>query len=318
MTMIDGFDTSLLPQNGGVLCAISGGADSVYLLCRLCELRESLGLRVWAAHYNHCLRGAESDRDEDFVRALCAGLGVEAYFGRGDVAAFARENGLGTEGAARRLRYEFLEQTADALGADAIATAHTADDNAETMLLNLARGAGLRGLCGIPPRRGRVIRPILGVTREEIDAYLEGQGVAHVEDSSNAGDDYARNRIRHHAVPALRSVNPEFPEALPARRSCCGVTRSSLRASRENSLKLILTAFPAVSSRSCRCRCPHGPYAWRRAHSSRKRMYPRCCHSRMARASASWTCRECGSGANREDSASAPRSRYGCPCGSSS
>lgn len=210
MTMIDGFDTSLLPQNGGVLCAISGGADSVYLLCRLCELRESLGLRVWAAHYNHCLRGAESDRDEDFVRALCAGLGVEAYFGRGDVAAFARENGLGTEDAARRLRYEFLEQTADALGADAIATAHTADDNAETMLLNLARGAGLRGLCGIPPRRGRVIRPILGVTREEIDAYLEGQGVAHVEDSSNAGDDYARNRIRHHAVPALRSVNPEF------------------------------------------------------------------------------------------------------------
>lgn len=164
MTMTDGLDISLLPPGGGVLCAVSGGADSVYLLCRLCELRESLGLRVWAAHYNHCLRGAESDRDEAFVRDLCAGLGVEAYSGRGDVAAFARENGLGTEDAARRLRYAFLEQTADALGADAIATAHTADDNAETMLLNLARGAGLRGLCGIPPRRGRVIRPILGVT----------------------------------------------------------------------------------------------------------------------------------------------------------
>ena len=211
--MTDGLDISLLPPGGGVLCAVSGGADSVYLLCRLCELRESLGLRVWAAHYNHCLRGAESDRDEAFVRALCAGLGVEAYSGRGDVAAFARENGLGTEDAARRLRYGFLEQTADALGADAIATAHTADDNAETMLLNLARGAGLRGLCGIPPRRGRVIRPILGVTRAEIDAYLELKGVGHVEDSTNAGDDYARNRIRHHAVPALRSVNPEFSRA---------------------------------------------------------------------------------------------------------
>lgn len=213
MTMIDGLDTSLLPPNGGVLCAVSGGADSVYLLCRLCELRESLGLRVWAAHYNHCLRGPESDRDEDFVRSLCAGLGVKAYFGRGDVAAFARENGLGTEDAARRLRYEFLGHTADDLGADAIATAHTADDNAETMLLNLARGAGLRGLCGIPPRRGRIIRPMLDVTRAEIEAYLEQRGIAHVEDSTNAGDDYARNRIRHHAVPALRSVNPEFSRA---------------------------------------------------------------------------------------------------------
>lgn len=211
--MTDGFDTSLLPRGGGVLCAVSGGADSVYLLCRLCELREGLGLRIWAAHYNHCLRGAESDRDEDFVRSLCAGLGVEAYFGRGDVAAFARENGLGTEDAARRLRYGFLGRAADDLGAEAIATAHTADDNAETMLLNLARGAGLRGLCGIPPRRGRIIRPILGVTRGEIDAYLEQKGVSHVEDSSNAGDDYARNRIRHHAVPALRSVNPEFSRA---------------------------------------------------------------------------------------------------------
>ena len=120
--------------------------------------------RVWAAHYNHCLRGPESDRDEDFVRSLCAGLGVKAYFGRGDVAAFARENGLGTEDAARRLRYEFLGHTADDLGADAIATAHTADDNAETMLLNLARGAGLRGLCGIPPRRGRIIRPMLDLS----------------------------------------------------------------------------------------------------------------------------------------------------------
>ena len=92
MTMTDGLDISLLPPGGGVLCAVSGGADSVYLLCRLCELRESLGLRVWAAHYNHCLRGAESDRDEAFVRSLCAGLGVEAYSGRGDVAAFARDD----------------------------------------------------------------------------------------------------------------------------------------------------------------------------------------------------------------------------------
>lgn len=201
---------SLLPGGGAtVLCAVSGGADSVYLLHRLREL----GVPVECAHFNHMLRGAESDRDEDFVRGLCAELDIRAHFGRGDVAAFAAKMGLGTEDAARKLRYEFLERTADETGAAVIATAHTADDNAETMLLNLARGSGLRGLCGIPERRGRIIRPILDTTRREIESYLSERGIAHVEDSSNAGDDYARNRIRHRAVPALESVNPEFARA---------------------------------------------------------------------------------------------------------
>lgn len=196
----------LLPGEGTVLCAVSGGADSVYLLYRLLES----GASVECAHFNHCLRGAESDRDEAFVRGLCAQLGLKGHFGRGEVAAFAAREGLGTEDAARRLRYAFLEETADETGAAAIATAHTADDNAETMLFNLARGAGLKGLCGIPERRGRVIRPILDTTRREIEAYLAERGIAHVEDSTNAGDEYARNRIRHHAVPALESVNPGF------------------------------------------------------------------------------------------------------------
>ena len=211
--MIEGFNDALLPRGGTVLCAVSGGADSVCLLHVLRRLRDELGFRLEAAHFNHCLRGEESDRDEAFVRSLCESLGVMAHFGRGDVAAFASENGLGTEDAARKLRYEFLERTADIAGAAAIATAHTADDNAETMLLNLARGAGLRGLSGIPERRGRVIRPMLGMTRSQVEAYLSENCLEHVEDSSNAEDDYARNRIRHHAVPALRSVNPEFSRA---------------------------------------------------------------------------------------------------------
>ena len=204
---------SLLPRSGVLLCAVSGGADSVYLLHKLRELAGETGYVLECAHFNHCLRGAESDRDEDFVRGLCEALGIRAHFGRGEVAAFAARMGLGEEDAARRLRYAFLEETADKIGAIAIATAHTADDNAETMLLNLARGAGLRGLCGIPERRGRIIRPMLGVTRREVEEYLAERGITHVEDSSNARDDYARNRIRHRAVPALLSVNPEFAQA---------------------------------------------------------------------------------------------------------
>ena len=134
----------LLSKGKLTLCAVSGGIDSMYLLCRLSEL----GYPLAAAHFNHRLRGEESDRDEAFVRNFCRERDIPFYAGSGDVAAEAGRRGIGTEEAARILRYEFLEKTADEVGADLIATAHTADDNAETILLNLARGAGLRGLCG--------------------------------------------------------------------------------------------------------------------------------------------------------------------------
>lgn len=205
---IDKYD--MLPAGCRVLCAVSGGADSVYLLCRLLEMSPQRGFSVSAAHYNHGLRGAESDGDEAFVRELCRERGVNFVSGRGDVCACAAERGMSTEEAARALRYAFLENTADALGADRIATAHTADDNAETLLMNLARGAGLRGLGGIPPVRGRLVRPMLTVERAEVLDYLSKNGIGHVEDSSNALDDYARNRVRHYAVPALLSVNANF------------------------------------------------------------------------------------------------------------
>lgn len=194
----------MLPPGSRVLCAVSGGADSV---CMLHLLSRRNDISVFCAHYNHQLRGGESDRDEAFVRSLCGDLGIECVCGRGDVSARAKEMRLGTEEAARKLRYEFLEMSAGKLGADRIATAHNADDNAETVLLNLARGTGLSGLCGIPPVRGKIIRPLLLWSREDIMAYLDKNGLEHVEDSTNGSDDYSRNRLRHHVLPVLREIN---------------------------------------------------------------------------------------------------------------
>ena len=199
-----------IPAQSAVLCAVSGGADSVCLLHRL---KERGDLRLLCAHYDHSLRGKESRRDADFVRRLCTEWGIPFYEGRGDVAAYAKEAGLSVETAARELRYAFLEATAAETGADFIATAHTASDNAETLLLHLCRGSGTRGLGGIPPRRGKIIRPLLDMSRDEVEAYLAAHSLPHVEDSSNALDDAARNRLRHHAVPALKSVNPAFESA---------------------------------------------------------------------------------------------------------
>lgn len=200
----------LLPKGSTVLCALSGGRDSVYLLHRLLDWAEHRNLRILAAHYNHHLRAEESDRDERFVRELCQELDVPLFVGGSDVAAYAQANALGTEEAARVLRYAFLEQTRTDCGADLIATAHHADDLAETMLFHLARGAGAKGLSGIPPRRGNIVRPILTVQRSEIDAYLEQRGISFVEDSTNLLDNGSRNILRHHVMPVLKELNPSF------------------------------------------------------------------------------------------------------------
>lgn len=180
------------------------------LLHMLFTEREQLGIELAAAHFEHGLRGEEALRDADFVVQYCREKGVECIVGHGDVPAFAEEAGLSIEEAARELRYKFLEETADSMGCDRIATAHNADDNAETMLFNLSRGSGSRGLCGIPPVRGRIIRPLLQTTRAQIEDYLRVNAVPHVEDSSNAEDEYSRNLIRHHVSPVLRQINPDF------------------------------------------------------------------------------------------------------------
>lgn len=222
---------NMLPPGTKVLCALSGGADSVCLLHLLYRLRRLLDIRVAAAHYNHCLRGAESDRDEQFVRELvaqCCGPdrspgplgvgqplpGVELTVGRGDVAARAVRTRQGIEETARQMRYDFLQRAARELGCTVIATAHNADDNAETVLLHLMRGAGLRGLGGIPPVRDNIVRPLLTTTRGEIEDYLRTQGLPWVEDSTNRSDRYLRNRVRHQVIPALRQAAPGFDRRL--------------------------------------------------------------------------------------------------------
>lgn len=194
-------------QGKTVLVALSGGRDSVALLCALMELSKEEGFAVVAAHYNHHLRKT-AGRDEDFVRSFCAGRGIPLAVGGGDVAAFAREMGLSTEEAARTLRYRFLEETAEQMGADFIATAHHAGDNAETVLMNLLRGTGLRGLGGIPPVRGRIIRPLLAVSRDEINNYMEKNALPYVEDETNARTVYTRNRLRHELLPLLEEISP--------------------------------------------------------------------------------------------------------------
>ncbi len=195
----------MLPAGTRVLCACSGGADSSALLHLLCHTE---GVTVVCAHFNHRLRGAESDRDEAWVRALCETLGVPCVCESADVAAWAAANRMGLEEAARTLRYAFLERAAEQYDCDRIATAHHAEDNAETVLWNLVRGSGTRGLSGIPPVRGKIIRPLLDVTRPQIEAYLRENGLSCVDDSSNGADDNPRNRIRHHVLPMLLAENP--------------------------------------------------------------------------------------------------------------
>lgn len=206
--MADPFSFALIPPGGGVLCALSGGADSMYLLCRLLDGRERYSWTVQAAHLNHGLR-LTAQRDEDFVRSWCARHSVPLTVGTADAATFAAREGLGVEEAGRTLRYAFLEETARQEGLALIATGHHAGDNAETVLMNLIRGCGLHGLTGIPERRGNIVRPMLNVTRREIEDYLKEHGVPHVEDETNTDPAYTRNRVRLQLLPLLEQLNPQ-------------------------------------------------------------------------------------------------------------
>lgn len=190
-----------------VVCAVSGGADSMALLWGLYLLREDLGLTVCAAHFNHRLRGAESDADEQFVREFCDRFGIALHIGSADV----KPGKKGLEAAAREARYAFLNTLPGK-----IATAHTADDNAETVLMHLVRGTGLKGLGGIAEVNGKLIRPMLHITRRQVEDFLQEYHISHIEDSSNAGDDFLRNRIRHHVMPLLQAENPRLAENVSA------------------------------------------------------------------------------------------------------
>ncbi|MGM9555267.1 MAG: tRNA lysidine(34) synthetase TilS [Oscillospiraceae bacterium] len=214
MTIIDFIKENVLLSPGDrVLCAVSGGADSMCLLHYLSANAQKIGITVCAASFDHMLRGEASASDCRFVAEWCKERGIECLTGSGDVRACAKSGGMSEEEAARSLRYEFLADAAKKLGCNVIATAHNANDNSETLLFNLTRGGGLKGLCGIPPRRGNIVRPLLGTTRREIEAYNAANGIEYVSDATNESDDYTRNVIRHHVTPVLEGINPAFFEA---------------------------------------------------------------------------------------------------------
>ena len=197
-----------------VLVAVSGGADSTALLCFFCEIRETYPISVSCAHVEHGIRGASSEEDMRFVETLCAQKNVPFYGGRVDAVGYARAHKCGLEDAARTLRYDFLEKTAEAIGADAIALAHHRGDQAETVLLHAARGSDIRGLCAMRWRRGKFIRPLLDDEPEALRAYLQSVSQPWREDETNACEDYARNRIRHSVLPALKAAYPDAQGAL--------------------------------------------------------------------------------------------------------
>jgi tRNA(Ile)-lysidine synthase len=215
--VLRGTDGLAVPQDAPLVLAVSGGPDSMALLHGAHRLVRD-GRRQWSltvAHLDHGLR-PDSRADASHVTEVARSLDLQFRGERVDVAALAREEGRSTEDAGREARYRFLERVADELGRAArIATAHTADDVAETILLRIARGSGLRGLRGIPARRGRVIRPLLGERRATLRAALDAAGIAYLKDATNEDPAAAdRNRIRHEVLPALEQLNPRIVEAL--------------------------------------------------------------------------------------------------------
>ncbi len=254
----------LMTPGESVLVALSGGADSVALLLVLKEL----GLyTLSAAHVNHGLRGEESARDERFCAALCESLHIPFHVAHMDIAAAAAARRLSLETVARDERYAFLSLTAGRLHAK-VATAHTANDNLETVLFHMGRGCGTAGLCGIPAKRGdpmcgTIVRPLLTATRQEVEAYLAEKGQAYCTDSTNLTDDATRNRLRHRVVPAFLEIFPDGLDKLTRMTSLVSSDEGYIRRSAEALLSVYdrigIAAFvgadPAVSSRATMYLC---------------------------------------------------------------
>ena len=204
---------SMLRQGEKVVLGVSGGADSIAMLCALNELIE-YGLDLIVAHLNHGIRGDEAKRDADFVKETAKKLGLTYVYGEVDTLKYKEEHGLSLEDAARTLRYKFFDQVISKHYATKLATAHTMDDQAETVLMRLIRGSGSRGLSGIPPVSNNIIRPLLETSRAQIEEYLRSKGIKWVEDSTNESDEHLRNRIRQELIFELEKYNPQIKETL--------------------------------------------------------------------------------------------------------
>ena len=201
---------NLLNRQEKVVVTCSGGADSIFLL----HILNKLGFDCIVAHCNFHLRGEESDRDENFVREFCERENLTLLVQHFDTKQFASENKLSIEMAARELRYTWFEKIRTEYNAGAIAVAHHSDDSIETILLNLLRGTGLKGICGIRPKNGYIVRPLLCVNRKEIEDYLHEQGIEYIVDSTNLENEYTRNKIRNIVMPILREINPQIDSVM--------------------------------------------------------------------------------------------------------
>ncbi len=228
----------LFPRNSHILVALSGGPDSVTLLHILLSLSKEMNLKISAAHLNHKLRGEESDRDESFVRSLCKDWNVQLIVEQINIKDISQ--GRNIEAVAREKRYAFLKKAASELGAHFIATGHTASDLTETILLNITKGCGLKGLRGFLPKVGNIVRPLFETTREEVENYLKTNKLPFIIDSSNLLTDYQRNLIRLEAIPALKKINPSIENACLRMTDTLRELEQYLKLQIENNLSLYL------------------------------------------------------------------------------
>ncbi|MCD8390979.1 MAG: tRNA lysidine(34) synthetase TilS [Firmicutes bacterium] len=202
---------SLIQRGDSVLIGLSGGADSVCLTHILSRLADEWELTLRTAHLNHGIRGADAERDARFAMRFSESLGIECEIKNADVPRLAESKGISEELAGRGARYEFFNEACEKYGINKIATAHNRCDNAETLAMNFMRGAALAGLCGIPYSRGNVVRPLLDVTRAEIEEYCRENGLEYVTDSTNLENRYTRNKVRHYLIPLIeKEFNPNF------------------------------------------------------------------------------------------------------------
>lgn len=201
---------NMINKGDSIAVGFSGGADSVCLLHFLSSLKEKYGITLYAVHINHNIRGKEAERDEHFAADFCKNHDIEFISFSVDVPALAKETGKSEEECGRDVRYECFRS----LKTDKIAVAHTLSDSAETLLFNLARGTGMKGLCGISPVRGNIIRPLIECTREDIEDYCKSNSLDYVTDSTNLETEYARNKLRHLVIPVLKEINPSFEKSV--------------------------------------------------------------------------------------------------------
>jgi len=208
-------EKGLIEQNDKVLVALSGGPDSVFLLHFLLKFRQKYHIEVGAIHINHMIRGKSAIEDEEFCRKLSVNLNIEFSTVRKNVKSFAEQHKISVEEAGRILRYKEFEKALKRTGFNKIATAHNCSDNAETVLLNLIKGTGIKGISGIPPKRGNIIRPILSLKKDEVLEYLNNYGIEFRIDESNTDTDYERNFLRKEIIPQIKKkLNPDFDNAV--------------------------------------------------------------------------------------------------------